>query len=110
MTKNGARSVHAGGVFHENLLAPLGMSANALAKALNEPAPRLNDIVREQRGVSADTATQLARYFGDDASERASAGVGSIRALQRCAVSERSAEPSSMAVRAVLGGAIPSYN
>jgi addiction module HigA family antidote len=43
------------------------MSANALAKALNVAAPRVNDIVRERRGVSADTAMRLARYFGGDA-------------------------------------------
>ena len=42
-------------------------SANALAKALNVPAPRVNDIVRERRGISADTAMRLARYFGGDA-------------------------------------------
>lgn len=49
------------------MLIPLNMSANALAKALSVPAPRINDIVRERRGVSADTAMRLARYFGDDA-------------------------------------------
>ena len=43
------------------------MSANALAKALHVPAPRINDIVRERRGVTADTAMRLARYFGGDA-------------------------------------------
>ena len=40
----------------QDFLKPLGMSANALAKALDVPAPRVNDIVRERRGVSADTA------------------------------------------------------
>ena len=49
-------------------MVPLGLSANALAKALNVPAPRINDIVRGRRGVSADTAMRLARYFGGDAS------------------------------------------
>jgi addiction module HigA family antidote len=39
------------------------MSANALAKSLHVPAPRINDIVHERRGVSADTALRLARYF-----------------------------------------------
>ncbi len=39
------------------------MSANALAKALSVPAPRVNDIVRERRGISVDTAMRLARYF-----------------------------------------------
>ncbi len=43
------------------------MSANALSRALSVPAPRINDIVRERRGVTADTAMRLARYFGGDA-------------------------------------------
>jgi antitoxin HigA-1 len=67
MMKNGMRPVHPGEVLREDFLVPLGMSANALAKALNVPAPRINDIVRERRGVSADTAMRLARYFGGDA-------------------------------------------
>jgi addiction module HigA family antidote len=53
MIKNGMRPVHPGEVLREDFLVPLGMSANALAKALNVPAPRVNDIVRERRGVSA---------------------------------------------------------
>ena len=61
------RAVHPGEVLREDFLVPLKMSANALAKALNVPAPRINDIVRERRGVSADTAMRLARYFGGDA-------------------------------------------
>ena len=48
-------------------MLPLGLSANALAKALNVPAPRIHDVVRGRRGVSADTAMRLARYFGGDA-------------------------------------------
>lgn len=63
MFKNGMRPVHPGEVLREDYLVPLGMSANALAKALRVPAPRINDIVRERRGVSADTALRLARYF-----------------------------------------------
>jgi addiction module HigA family antidote len=51
----------------EDFLVPLGMSANALAKALRVFAPRINDVIRERRGVSADTAMRLARYFGGDA-------------------------------------------
>jgi len=54
-------------VLLEDFLKPLGMSANALAKALRVPAPRINDVVRGRRGVSADTAMRLARYFGGDA-------------------------------------------
>ena len=61
------RPVHPGEVLREDYLVPLGISANALAKVLNVPAPRINDIVRERRGVSAETAMRLARYFGGDA-------------------------------------------
>jgi antitoxin HigA-1 len=61
------RPVHPGEVLLEDFLKPLGMSANALAKALRVPAPRINDVVRGRRGVSADTAMRLARYFGGDA-------------------------------------------
>jgi addiction module HigA family antidote len=61
------RPVHPGEVLREDYLLHLGMSANALAKALSVPAPRINDIVRERRGVTADTAMRLARYFGGDA-------------------------------------------
>ncbi len=67
MAKNGMRPVHPGKILREEFLAPLGMSANALARALNVPAPRINDVVRERRGVTADTAMRLARYFGGDA-------------------------------------------
>src|SRR2546430_9899796 len=66
-TKNGMRPGHPGEVLREDFLRPAGLTANALAKALRVPAPRINDIVRERRGVSADTAMRLARYFGGDA-------------------------------------------
>ena len=65
--KNGMRPVHPGEVLREDYLAPLGMSANALAKRLQIPASRINDIVLERRGVSADTALRLAHFFGGDA-------------------------------------------
>ncbi len=67
MFKNGMRPVHPGEVLREDYLIPLNMSANALAKALNVPAPRVNDIVRERRGITADTAMRFARYVGGDA-------------------------------------------
>lgn len=65
--KNGMRPVHPGEVLREDFMRPAGLSANALASALRVPAPRVNDIVRERRGISADTAMRLARYFGGDA-------------------------------------------
>ena len=67
MFKNGMRPVHPGEILREDYLSPLNMSANALAKTLRVPAPRINDVVLERRGVTADTAMRLARYFGGDA-------------------------------------------
>jgi addiction module HigA family antidote len=67
MFKNGMRPVHPGEILREEYIKAAGLTANALARALKVPAPRINDIVRQRRGVSADTALRLARYFGGDA-------------------------------------------
>jgi len=67
MAKNGMRPIHPGEILREEYLHPLDMSANALAKALRVTPARINDIVRERRGITADTALRLARYFGTDA-------------------------------------------
>ena len=56
--------VHPGEILHEEFLKPLGMFAYELAKRLHVPAPRVNDIVLERRGISADTAIRLSRLFG----------------------------------------------
>jgi antitoxin HigA-1 len=56
--------VHPGEILTADFLEPLGMSVNALSKAIKVPRARLNDIVRGKRGVSADTAMRLGRYFG----------------------------------------------
>ena len=45
-------------------MVPLGLSANALALALRVPATRIGEIVKERRGITADTALRLGRYFG----------------------------------------------
>lgn len=63
MFKSGMRPVHPGEILREDYLLALDMSVNALAKALHVPASRINDIVLERRGVTADTAMRLARYF-----------------------------------------------
>jgi addiction module HigA family antidote len=59
--------IHPGEVLREEFLAPLGMSAHKLALALRVPATRINDIVNEKRGITADTALRLSRYFGTTA-------------------------------------------
>jgi addiction module HigA family antidote len=63
MATNNMRAIHPGEILREEFLGPLEMSANALAMALHVPAPRINDIVRERRAITPDTALRLARYF-----------------------------------------------
>ena len=65
--KNKMRPIHPGEILREEFLAPLGMSAHALAMALKVPAPRINDIVNERRAITPDTALRLSRYFGTTA-------------------------------------------
>jgi addiction module HigA family antidote len=59
--------IHPGEILRSEFLEPLGMSVNALALALRVPAPRINDVVRGKRAISADTALRLERYFGASA-------------------------------------------
>jgi len=56
--------VHPGETLREDFLKPLGLTANRLAIELQVPVTRVNDIVRGQRAITADTALRLARYFG----------------------------------------------
>jgi addiction module HigA family antidote len=56
--------IHPGEILREEFLVPLGMPAHQLAMALRVPATRINDIVSEKRGITADTALRLSRYFG----------------------------------------------
>ena len=61
--KNGMNPVHPGEILREEL-EELGLSANAMAQALNVPANRVSAILKGQRGVTADTALRLSRFFG----------------------------------------------
>ena len=64
---NNMRAIHPGEIIKEEYLEPLNMSANALAVALRVPAPRINDVIRQKRGISIDTALRLAVYFNTTA-------------------------------------------
>ena len=55
--------VHPGEILQKEFLEPLGLSQNKLAMALRVPARRINEIVLARRGITADTALRLARYF-----------------------------------------------
>ncbi len=61
------RAVHPGEALREDYLAPLELSVNALSIALDVPATRIHEIVKERRAVTADTAARLVAYFGGDA-------------------------------------------
>ena len=93
---NGMRPIHPCEVLREEFLLPMGLSAHALAMALQVPAPRINDIVRERRSVTVDTALRMAHYFGtspdfwlglqtdyDMARARASMGAALARIVRR---------------------------
>jgi addiction module HigA family antidote len=67
MVKNNMRPIHPGEILREEYLEPLGMTSNALSIHLRVPAPRINDVVREKRGITTDTALRLARYFNTTA-------------------------------------------
>ena len=54
---------HPGETIREDYLKPLGMSVNKLALELRVPATRMTEIVNGRRGITADTALRLARYF-----------------------------------------------
>jgi addiction module HigA family antidote len=56
-------SIHPGEILREEFMVPLGLSQNALARALHVPPRRVNEIVMEKRGITADTALRLARCF-----------------------------------------------
>lgn len=56
--------VHPGEILREELMAPLGLSINKLARDLCVPVTRMSEIVNARRSVTADTALRLARYFG----------------------------------------------
>jgi addiction module HigA family antidote len=59
--------VHPGRVLELEFLEPLGMTPNKLAKEIGVDPPRVYEIVRGRRAISADTALRLGRYFGTSA-------------------------------------------
>lgn len=67
MFKNGMRPVHPGEILLEDYIKPMGVSVRAVAIALHVPYSRLSAITKGARGVTADTALRLERYFGSEA-------------------------------------------
>ena len=69
MIKNGMRPVHPGEILLEEFMKPSNppINANTLAKALEVPANRITAIIKEQRGITGDTAVRLATFFNTTA-------------------------------------------
>jgi addiction module HigA family antidote len=63
MRKKMLAPIHAGEILMEEFLKPLGISQYKLAKDINVPARRINEIVHGKRSITADTALRLSRYF-----------------------------------------------
>ena len=59
--------VHPGEILREDLMRPVGLSANRLARDLRVPVTCMSEIVNCRRSITADTALRLARYFGTTA-------------------------------------------
>ena len=57
------KPVHPGEMLREEFMKPYGLSMNRLAMDLHVPVTRIAEIVNERRGITADTALRLGRYF-----------------------------------------------
>lgn len=62
--KNGLPPIHPGEILQEEVLEPMKLSANALARELRVPVTRISEILHGRRGITADTALRLARFLG----------------------------------------------
>src|ERR1700677_2357761 len=62
-----AYSIHPGEILKSEFMEPLGLSSYRLAQDLHVSAPRINDLVRGKRSITADTAIRLSTYFGTSA-------------------------------------------
>jgi len=67
MKNNKLPPIHPGEIMREEFMKPCELSQNALARALNVPPRRINEIVMEKRAITPGTALRLARYFGTTA-------------------------------------------
>ena len=65
--KNRLAPVHPGEILRKDVLGPLELSANGLARELRVPVTRVNEILHGRRSITADTALRLARYLGTTA-------------------------------------------
>jgi addiction module HigA family antidote len=63
MNRNGVRPIHPGEILSEEFLKPLGVTADALARSLNEPEAEISDVVNQRSGVSVGLAQKLSVHL-----------------------------------------------
>ncbi len=88
--------IHPGEILKHDFMEPMGLSSNALAAALGVTPPRINEIVRQRRGVTAETALRLAKYFLTDAQSWMN-----LQDQYELAVAERKAADALKAIRPI---------
>ena len=86
--------VHPGEVLKHDFMEPFALSSNALARAVGVTPARINEIVRGRRGITAETALRLARYFRTDAQSWMN-----LRDRYELAVAKRRVEDALAAIR-----------
>ena len=86
--------VHPGEVLKHDFMEPFSLSSTALAKAIGVTPARINEIVRQRRGITAETALRLAKYFDTDAQSWMN-----LQDRYELAVAERSASRALRAIR-----------
>ncbi len=67
MNQNHIPNIHPGEILREEFLKPMGITPYRLAKSTHIPATRISEIIKEKRGISADTALRLGKFFGTSA-------------------------------------------
>jgi len=86
--------VHPGEILKYDFMEPLEMSATSLARAIGVTPARVNEIVRRRRGITAETALRLARYFNTDAQSWMN-----LQTRYELALAERTAHAALQAIR-----------
>ncbi len=86
--------VHPGEVLKQDFMVPLGLSDTGLARAIGVTPARVNEIVRGRRGITAETALRLARYFGTDPNSWMN-----LQTFYELALAERDAAAALAAIR-----------
>lgn len=97
--------IHPGEVLRADFMEPFGLSSTALARAIGVTPARINEIVRERRGITAQTALRLAKYFKTDAQSWMN-----LQDRYELAIAERTAAEALRAIRplhAAQAGHVP---